>query len=274
MSNPSSGRWPTFLVIGAGRCGTTTLHGLLLQHPRIYVPPVKEPNYFAMRALNIDFAELTESARIAWTDSISDTDAYRALFAPPAPEPDAAEPVAFGECSPVYLAVEGVARLIHEAIPAVRLVAILRDPVDRAISHHAHNVACGIDPELDFEKALIADEAMGEHANYLYHGRYAARLDPFARLFEQEQILLLDYAAFAADPLATMNRIFTHVGVEPLTSMATDLRALPSTPAKITEDVRGRLAALFADDTRRLVDQYGFGPARSWSTYPTEPASA
>ncbi len=303
----AEGRWPTFLVIGAGRCGTTTLHGLLLQHPRVLIPPIKEPNYFAMRALDIDFEALSVSARIAWADSISDPDAYRALFAPPpqpqppfpqapqpgnepiaadgplppetVPPPDSPpepplDPVAFGECSPVYLAVAGVARLIRDAVPDVRLIAILRDPVDRAISHHAHNVACGIDPEPDFEKALIADQALGEHANYLFHGRYADRLEPFARQFDREQILLLDYGAFAADPLAIMNRIFTHIGVEPLAAMTTDLRALPSTPAPIPDDVRRRLAALFADDTRNLVERYGFEPARAWSSYPTEPASA
>ena len=321
------GRWPTFLVIGAGRCGTTTIHGLLAQHPRVVVPTSKETNFFAMRALGVDLAEVPEPVRLAWGDAVSDPDAYRAIFRQPPPvqaprvdpppsedhapipeqpgsedqppteaqstiddacptedpspsqdqppieqqspsqEPPPPGPMAFGEVSPVYLVVPGVAELIRDAIPDVRLIVILRDPVDRAISHHAHNLRLGIEPVEDFATAFELDRALGIHSNYFRQGLYAEHLGVYLRLFSREQILLLHYNDLAGDLSGFIRRIYAHIGVdEDVTVYITD-PSLQTQPAPIPGEVRDRIADLYADDTLALVREIGFEPARAWSSF-------
>ena len=87
-------------------------------------------------------------------------------------------------------------------IPDVRLVAVLRDPVARAISHHAHNLRSGLELEADFERAVSVDRQKGPHANYERQGYYARLLEPYLERFDRSQILLLDRSELAANPEA------------------------------------------------------------------------
>jgi hypothetical protein len=295
VNNAGAGRWPTFLVIGAARAGTTSVHGLLRQHPAVLVPQIKEPNYFALRAMGINLDALPEAQRAPWGHAVTDAARYRALFAAPAPTDDAGasetvneggdagghrlgsdpheapgarpDPRAFGECSPVYLAVPGTAEQIHAAVPEVRLVAILRDPVDRAISHHAHNLRSGVEDEAEFGAALAADAARGDHSNYVRQGFYAMLLDPYFRRFPREQILLLDQRELGENAVGFMNRVFEHIGVSGGVPLRIPEPALATSPEVVPPTVRQRLAAEYRADTRRLVSELGFEPARAWSTY-------
>jgi hypothetical protein len=287
------GRWPTFLVIGAARAGTTTVHGLLLQHPQVFVPRNKEPNFFALRAIGLDLDTVPALHRVQWGHAVTDPARYRMLFVQPPAEPPAEpppgrpseadapdavelpagppapppEPRALGECSPVYLAVPGTAAQIHGIIPEARLIAILRDPVARAISHHAHNLASGVEQETDFAAALAADEARGAHSNYFRQGFYASLLGPYLELFGSDRLLLLDQRELAADAPALMDRVFAHIGVNTGVPLHLSDPALPTTPAPVPDTVRADLAARYRPDTRRLADELGFESARAWSSY-------
>lgn len=285
MPVPGEPKWPTFLVIGAPRCGTTSLYYMLRQHPGVHLPALKEVNFFALRAMGIDLDSLGETARLAWGPSETDPERYRALFAVPeqhdavspasgqASEEEGAVassvaigPTAFGECSPTYLNVDETAAVIRSTVPSIRLIAILRDPARRAVSHHAHNLRVGIESEPDFVAALEADDKRGAHANYVRPGLYAARLTPYFKHFPREQILLLSYDELATDTSRLMRRVFEHIGVN------TDYPTQPehrfkTDPACLSPESQDLLRNRFREDTRRLVDEFGFEPARMWSTY-------
>lgn len=262
MSPIDRGRWPDFLVIGAGRTGTTSLHGLLLQHPEIMVPDIKEPNYFALRAMKIDLDRMPEESRAKWEPSISNPDAYQALFVP---RPQT-HPMRFGEISPVYLSVPGTAEEIAGAIPDARLVAILRDPVERAVSHHAHNVKLQADPEPDFAAALKIDRAKAIHSEYFRQGLFAELLEPYFAAFRRDQILLLDHSELARDINGTAARVFAHIGVDPSVRLRELDRMLRTDPAELAPSVRDELIRDFREDTARLIEEFGFEPARGWCT--------
>ena len=112
---------PTFIVIGAMKCGTNSLHRYLKLHPQICMSSTKEPNYFV--------EEKNYAEGIDW---------YQSLFK------DSTK--ALGECSTNYSKrpfFQGVAQRIQAVLPDVKLIYLLRDPVERIISHYRHNFAEG-----------------------------------------------------------------------------------------------------------------------------------
>lgn len=257
------GRWPTFLVIGAARSGTTAIHMYLEAHPDIRIPTTKEPSFFTLRVLDVDMS--TPESRVVWAGAIFDEAEYRACFA----DPPGRFARAYGECSPVYLPVEETAAAIHAVVPGAWLIAMLRDPVDRAVSHHAHNRSIGIEPHANFAEALAADDATGGW-QYARQGLYAQQLSRYLELFDREQLLLVDHAELSADPKGTLARIFDHIGVEQLDPFPEIPRMLATSPDPVPGPVRAALAARLTHDTRRLIEELGFDPARAWSTAPPD----
>lgn len=247
------------------------------------MPRVKEPNYFALRAMGVNLSDIPENARALWGNAVSDTVQYRGLFAaeskreqergldPSAAaeitEHPSAEVLAFGECSPVYLPVAGTAQEIHASIPDARLIAVLRDPVDRAISHHAHNLGTGMETEAQFARAVVADEAKGIHSEYVRQSCYAMLLNPYFRLFPRNQVLLLDYAELAKDAPAFMDRVFDHIGVDKGVQLQVGNRTTKSSPAFVAPADRARLGEKLRPDTHELADRFDYEPARAWSSY-------
>jgi hypothetical protein len=175
-----------------------------------------------------------------------------------------------GEASPSYLfhplAPERVARMLPEA----RLIALLRNPVDRAFSHYQHEVALGRE-QLTFEEALaredermqgelermLADPSYFSHAwwNYTYaaRGRYAEQLERWHAAFPREQVLVLLTDDLAADTAGTYRRTLEFLGVAD--------RGLESYPrifereyGEMDPDTRARLEERFAESNRRLAE--------------------
>src|SRR5581483_6528785 len=134
---------PDFLVIGAPKAGTTALHVALARHPQVFMSPVKEPKFFLTEGKPLPAGrgpgDAATNRKIVWRRS-----EYEALF-------DAAPAGARrGESTTLYLRNAQACRRIHEAIPDARLIAVLRDPVDRAHSNWTHLRSAGLEPEGDF----------------------------------------------------------------------------------------------------------------------------
>ena len=122
---------PDFLGIGVQKGGTTTLQRLLEQHPQVYLPPCKELHYFS---LHYGQGE-------AW---------YQQQFEAAAPDQRC------GEITPYYLFHPQVPARIHALLPEAKLIVLLRDPVERALSQVAHSMRLGLEP-LELEEALAAE---------------------------------------------------------------------------------------------------------------------
>ena len=118
-------RWPNFFIIGAGKSGTTSLYHYLKQHPQIFMSPVKEPKYFAFAGQRLNYTGPGD-ARIV-PETTTTREAYLDLFR------EAGDQSAVGEASTVYLGpINGTAQRIAQQVPEARIVAILRQPADRA----------------------------------------------------------------------------------------------------------------------------------------------
>jgi len=208
---------PSFIVIGAQRCGTTTLFRALLAHPQVVRPAFhKGINYF----------DLNYYRGMTWyLGHFPVTGLARAMTA------RHGGPAAF-EASGYYLYHPFALERIAHDIPGVKLVAMLRDPTDRAFSAYRHEYARGYEWET-FEKALeLEDERLtGEigrmradlryesfphrHHSYRHRGHYADQLERVFELFPRERVHIIDSDAFFDDPASEFQRLRTFLGLKP-----------------------------------------------------------
>lgn len=205
---------PTFMIIGAAKCGTTSIFNYLAQHPDIYGAPGKEPNYFALAGRSLPLPGPGSDAfrmHHLYQTTVTDWDAYRRMF-------DGSERhVAAGEASVRYLFCPAAPERIHKALPQTRLIAILRDPAARIFSHYNMNVQLGLEP-LPIHAALRAEArrtaaGWGWDWRYTAVSRYAEQLDRYYALFPRDQIAVYFYEDFARRPRETLAAMFRHIGV-------------------------------------------------------------
>ena len=234
---------PDFLVIGAQKAGTTALYAYLRWHPGIAGPSWKEVSFFDRHWWRGE----------AW---------YRGQF------PLRAGERLVGEASPSYLFHPLAPERARAVVPGAKLVALLRDPVDRAYSQYQHEVALGREP-LSFEDALAAEDerlvgeverliadprafsrAWWDHT-YTARGRYAEQLERWLEAFPSEQLLVVRTEDLGERPAETYASILAFLGAEP--------HELPDYPRVFDRDyepmraeTRAALAATFAEPNRRL----------------------
>jgi Sulfotransferase domain len=189
---------PTFLIIGAMKCGTTSLHFYLRQHPEIQIPTLKELNFFS--GPPGEFPYPIGARRI---ERLSE---YEEMFDP-----------AFrvrGEASPNYTVFprrRGVPERISETIPDARLIYLVRDPVDRTVGQYQLQVATAN------ERRSLAD-ALGDLSDpnslYTCPTFYARQLGQYLKHFPQERVLVVDQADLLNDQRGTLREIFAFLGVD------------------------------------------------------------
>ncbi len=208
-------RRPNFFLLGAAKCGTTSIAKYLDQHPEIFVSKPKEPNYFAFEP-NVQPtcrgpADSQQLYELLLKYSVTSPSEYLELFAP------AQQERAVGEASVRYLYETHTAAKIAEFAPEAKLIAVLRDPVDRLYSHYHMNVRQHIEPE-DLSGALRAEDdrvsqGWGWDWHYRRVGHYAEQLEEFSRHFDRSQLLVVFHADLQAHPQATMQALFRHLEV-------------------------------------------------------------
>jgi hypothetical protein len=203
---------PNFIIIGAGRSGTTSLYFYLKQHPEVFLSPVKETNFFAYLALGAEEAH----RRSAFPWKVKTMDQYRALFR-------GGENFKMrGEASPIYLSLPGVPDQIRNHLPAVKLLAILRNPIERAYSNYLKYVRDGLEIR-SFEQAIQAELQFGIEGSYpligmgyyVRTGFYAQHLLRYQQVFSREQIGLFLYDDLVRSPQGLMQAIFAFLQVDP-----------------------------------------------------------
>ena len=179
---------PNLFIVGAAKCGTTSLHYYLDQHPSISMSTVKEPAIFSDRA---------------WRERIA---RYERML-------DARAPVR-GESSTSYTkhpAFPDVPGRIAEAVPEPKLIYVVRDPLSRCISQWVHNVAAG--QELRSLNDALRDFDDPENL-YVWCGRYASQIERYLEHFPVSDLLVLDQAKLLDDRLSTLSRVFSFLGVD------------------------------------------------------------
>lgn len=201
---------PDFLVIGVPKAGTTAVHAALANHPELFLSPVKEPKFFLT-----DGPPPTRGGpgdAQTYREHIWRRSDYEALF-------DAAPHGALrGESTPFYLYDRHAQCRIHAAIPDARMIALLRDPMERAHSNWAHLWSAGLEPIDDFIEACRAEGRRAEAGwatfwRYISLGRYGEQLQRLYDLFPRKQVLTLRYQMLCREPARALDRICEFLGV-------------------------------------------------------------
>lgn len=215
---------PNLFIVGAMKSGTSTLHALLDGHPEIFLSEPKEPSYF------VDLEDLESPAREVverWGFWRSE-EHYLALFA------EAGGARIVGESSTNYSKrpkMQGVSERIAEFAPGARILYILRDPVERTISHYWHAVS-----QRKERRDLVT--ALEQESHYREVSHYAFQLEPYLNRFGSERVRVLTLEELRADPEAQLAELFGWLGVDAGFESTQSGRRDNVTPGEI-ERVRG-----------------------------------
>jgi hypothetical protein len=227
----SGRRAPDFFIVGHAKCGTTAMYRMLRQHPQIYMPAVKETQFFSRSPRERE--QLARGGAGARTGRRPQTlEAYLELFA------EALPGQVLGEASPQYIRSAAAARAIAELVPDARIVAIFREPASFLRSFHLQLLQANIETEGDLSSALAleAERRSGrriprgcpapDRLLYLDHVRYVEQLRAYHERFGRERVLTLIYDDFRADNEGVVRQILRFLGADD----SVELRAVDANP--------------------------------------------
>jgi Sulfotransferase domain len=241
---------PDYIIIGAQRSGTTSLHKYLIQHPAIATPATKEPRFF-----DVHFAR-----GVGW---------YKSFF----PTRKQLDNRIVGEASPDYFFHPLAPRRVADCLPDVRLILLLRDPVERAFSHYCHQVALGYEKR-GFQEAIAAEEELlaGEeaamrrnpnymsfvrdHFSYLARGLYGHQLKWWLEVMPRDRLLIRPAESLYEEPDGTYNEVLRFLGVSAY-SLSRYHAANAFSQGSLPEATRSRLVDYFRPHNERLSELVG-----------------
>ncbi|MEH7381665.1 sulfotransferase domain-containing protein [Bacillus sp. JJ1533] len=244
-------RMPDFLIIGAQKCGTTSLYNYLIKHPNVVPAKKKEVHFF----------DYQFEKGIAW---------YRKHF-----------PLVFennpnlitGEASPYYIFHPHAPQRISEMMPRVKIIVMLRNPVDRAYSHFQHEIRLGAET-LSFEEAIEKEAArlQGEkekmmkdenyysynhqHYSYLSRGIYVDQLKAWMEKFPKKQFLIVKSEDFFYDPLTVFDRVLHFLNL-PVWELNKGKKYNAGHYSKMDDVMRKHLIDYFKPHNQRLYEILG-----------------
>ncbi|MBP0012190.1 MAG: sulfotransferase [Roseofilum sp. SBFL] len=205
---------PNFLLIGAAKSGTSSLYYYLKQHPQVYMPASrdqKEPDFFTLEGEEVN--RIGPNGTHVMTNAITDLQSYQELFA------EVTNEKAIGEASTSYIYSEKAAQRIHHYIPDAKLIAILRQPAERAFSHFLFSLSNGREPVPDFAKTLKEEEdRIAKNWSFQWHhkrrGFYYVQLKQYFDTFDAKQIRVYLYDDLIENPTGLMKEVFQFLEVE------------------------------------------------------------
>lgn len=234
---------PHFLLIGAQKCGTSSLYRYLTCHLLVNPAARKELHYFDLNYTNGH----------RW---------YRRQF-------HFEKNKITGESTPYYLAHPAVPGRVKAYHPDIKLIAILRHPVERALSHYRMNCERGVEP-LPLRQALEAEEERLAQAydpedpqnphlvySYLLRGRYPEQLQRWRQHFPPEQLLLLNFDQFFRDPWREVQAVYSFLGLPPYYGSGQKFRENVTSPREeVSETDRQFLQEYYAPTLKRMAEDY------------------
>lgn len=201
-------RLPDFLIIGAGKSGTTAMLYLLGQHPQIFFPTLKEPNFFALEGINPNSYEFEES-KDYHLRSIDKYEDYVKLFSTATVEQ------VVGENSNQYIYSDTAISNIKKYVPHAKLIALIRHPAERLISRYSHLEREGEVPTGGIESIFDKNSIWWRRPDLLPEGFYGAHLEKYYSHFSKNQIKVILYEDFKKDNLRVIKDVCAFIGVQP-----------------------------------------------------------
>lgn len=238
-------RGPDFLIIGSTKCGTTSLYEYLCKHPRILQAVWKEPEYFRFPELGLEW--------------------YLSHF------PRTPTGYLTGEASSCYLSIWDAKTRVYEAFPKTKLIALVRDPVDKAISHCHHDRKLGceartVDVALNHELDILerlddpfyqCDDYWKTEKGYVWLGLYAYMFDNWLSVFPKEQLLVIPSEDLWTRPAETVAQTLAFLGLPDHRLPNYEVHLEGKYDKAKPEPVRERLRRFYARHNERLFAQIG-----------------
>lgn len=228
-------------MIGAGKSGTTTIHRVLQQHPRVYVTEPKEPGYFSDPRFSIDSGTFSKAD-------------YLALFR------GARDDQVRGDFSTSYFLCPEAPLRIRDCNPAARFIVVLRDPVARAYSDYLMQRRRERTLQRDFvteirDEIRRLDEGRVESPFLVKTGLYYRNLSNYLAVFPDDRFLILPMTALVASPRAFYAAICEFLGIEPLTRTAPELRRRSNAYVELRSPLAKKLlvGSLLSRAVRKLL---------------------
>lgn len=200
---PDPPDWPHLFLVGAEKCGTTSLHSYLDQHPEICMAAEKEPHYFTWTLARVRAGE---------QDPDEARDAYLALWS------GCGDVAVRGEASTSYLWAADAAERIHATVPRARILVLLRDPVERAYSHYLMVVNAGNEDRpfrQAIEETLATDPDPRDGPRYLHSGRYTDQIARYLDRFGRDRVHVALLSDLSDRPTEVLAGIARFLGVDP-----------------------------------------------------------
>ena len=199
---------PNFIIIGAMKAATTSLYTYLKQHPDIFMTSVKEPMFFNNYNKKNNYIIKGRKNK-----KITTLKQYYNLFN------DVKKETAIGEASPSYISDKDCPIIIKENLPNIKIIAVLRQPVERAYSNYLHVQRSGKEIIHDFEEAFNEEKVRIEkNWSPLYHykskGFYFEQLNRYYNLFPKENIHIVLFEEIIKDPKSVSKKIFEFLNVD------------------------------------------------------------
>lgn len=200
---------PNFFIVGAPKCGTTSLHEYLQRHPDIFMPFYKEPHYFGSDLIGSRFMQFRNKP-----------EKYLRLFQ------DVRGETRIGESSPWYLASRTAAQEIKAYNPNAKIIMLLRNPVDMMYSMWAQFRYSGNEQIEDFEEALAAEPArkQGQLIRRAAHcvtglfytemASYTQQVKRYFDVFGRENVLVIIFDDFKSDTAGEYKRVLNHLDLD------------------------------------------------------------
>ncbi len=226
MRNKMRNKRPNFFIIGAAKSGTTTLYDYLDNHKNIYLSPIKEPNYFSSDIKVDQFSISYRNNTVLDTKSyfsnndlpelqvtfIRDFEEYKTLFK------DVTDELAIGEASTSYLYSGKAAQNIYEFNQGSKIIAILRNPIERAFSHYLMALRYGFTHQ-NFRKAVESDinknkKGWGISELFIELGLYYQQLKRYYDIFPHNNIRIYLFEDLVKNPQFVINDCCKFLGVK------------------------------------------------------------
>lgn len=203
---------PNFLIVGAAKSGSSSLHFYLAQHPEIYMTPKKQTYFFASEGAIPNFRGPGDHEEVN-KKAITSLDVYQREFNGVTTEK------AIGEACSVYMYDDKAPERIKHHVPNAKLIMILRDPVERAYSSFMQLVRDGYETTDDFEQGLALEATrIKDNYRHLWHykkrGLYYEQIQHYLTLFEESQIHICFFEDLKNDPQHLLRGIYRFLGVD------------------------------------------------------------
>jgi hypothetical protein len=248
---------PEFLIIGAQKCGTTSLYAYLTQHPGIIAADRKEIHYFGhpenqFRGQN-------------WYLWHFPTNSYRKSL-----ERQLGYPPISGEATP-NMNQPFMPKLVHELLPHAKLIAMFRNPIDRAFSQYQHYKKFPGREPLSFEEAIekspveippelmndIKGYAKNQQRSYITRGLYFEQLERWYQYYPKDQIHIISSEEFFADPAIQLKKVLEFLELPDFEFDCSVFKNIGNYESKISDATKERLEAFYRPHNRRLYELTG-----------------